>query len=75
MRTKIAWEEEYLDNYSWRVAVIGGWIVYTRIENPIGGHALTSCFISDRDHEWIIKKPCDQIKPSVVMEEFKSPTE
>jgi hypothetical protein len=72
MRTKIPWEVENLDEYSWRVAVIGGWIVYSAVESAIGGSAITSVFVKDQDHLWVIRKPENEIPPSMVMEEFKS---
>ena len=69
MRKTIPWEIEYLDDFSWRFAVIGGWIVYCGNDTSI-----TSTFVKDSDHEWKIKKPEDQIPPAVVYHEFGSPT-
>jgi len=73
MRKNIPWERESLDDYTWRVAVVGGWIVYQIIYAELGC-GLTSTFIADRDHEWKIKKPENEAPPAVVYEEFRGPT-
>lgn len=51
MRTKLDWQWEPIDRWTNRVKVYGGWIV--TIENT-KQNALTSQFILDRNHEWVI---------------------
>ena len=52
------WEPEVLDEHSWRLKVIGGWVVYTESVSNKGHVALTSVYVPDRDHEWqIISRP------------------
>lgn len=66
MRKKIEWEREPLDEYSWRVKVIGGWLVYTLVTSNKGGASIHSTFVADRDHEWIIvAKMVEKEKPPI----------
>ena len=51
------WNMEELDENSWRVKVIGGWIVYSQITSNKGHVGLTSTFVQDRDHEWQVLPP------------------
>jgi hypothetical protein len=37
-----------------RIKVIGGWLLNTLITGKKGDPAISSVFISDRDHEWIV---------------------
>jgi hypothetical protein len=76
MKTKVEWKGEMLDEFSSRHAVIGGWIVtQAATSGQLGmGVSLTSVFVADKDHEWTIYKPEEQNNPSVIMEEFGSPT-
>jgi len=56
MRMKLHWNCEKLDQFSWRVQVYGGWIVYSESRNT-KNVALTSTFVSDRNHEWLVLNP------------------
>lgn len=51
MRRKFYWESEKLNENSQRIKVIGGWIVI--VENK-KLNAITSTFVPDRDHDWVI---------------------
>jgi hypothetical protein len=63
MRKKIEFAWEVLDETTHRAKVIGGWIVRSQWGQPKTGLALTSVFISDRDHEWCLPKLIDEQKP------------
>lgn len=61
MRKKIEWSWEQLDAGTARIKVIGGWIVCSSISHK--GHlALSNVFVPDRDHEWTIVPPMQEVK-------------
>lgn len=53
MRKKIEWKREHLEDNTWRVMVIGGWIVYC-LEKGKNNISLASTYVPDRDHEWSV---------------------
>jgi hypothetical protein len=64
MRKKIEWEWEKLDDSTWRVKVIGGWlvlhvnqIIVTDAKKREIEQRESMVFISDRDHEWTVVAP------------------
>lgn len=57
MRYKLDWIPEVIDERSWRVKVLGGWIVGFIVTGSKGNPSITSQFIPDRNHQWIILKP------------------
>lgn len=54
MISRLVWQAEQLDNHTWRNKVFGGWIVYAEMYSDQGHVALTSTFIADPEHKWII---------------------
>lgn len=57
MRKKIEWKWEKLDETTYRVKVIGGWLIgfYPNVEKSNKNYSITNViFILDRDHEWEI---------------------
>ncbi len=72
MRTNIIWEKEPIDEWSWRVKVMGGWIVYTEHTSGKGHIALTSQFIKDTYHEWSIQQAKE--KEPVIEWPIEAPT-
>ena len=61
MRRKIEWKWEKLDEATYRIKVIGGWLVLhtnsiaiTDGKNKSTSQSESMQFISDKDHEWTI---------------------
>ena len=73
MLKHMAFEWEPLDGGTWRVKVIGGWIIrsVSTFEMTI---AESMVFIADRDHEWKITEPkADPIvEQSTLAQDFAS---
>ena len=60
MRKKFNWEWEKLDEHTCRAKVIGGWIVHVQAVTNKGSLGITSCFVADMNHEWIILPPVEK---------------
>jgi hypothetical protein len=57
---KIRWGWEQIDEMTSRVRVLGGWmVVYTM------NKVITSIFVSDPSHEWLIVKPMPAPEPVI----------
>ena len=75
MRKKMEWQWEKIDETNFRARVIGGWILRTLDFDA--KQKLLSCstvFILDRDHEWYITKPKEEVeavKPTVKATDFE----
>jgi len=71
MRKKIEWQWESLDEATWRVKVIGGWLVLHVKTFAIAGkdkmisQSESMQFVADRDHEWHIIPPVEAAAPAV----------
>lgn len=58
MVKKIEWKPEMLDENTYRVKVIGGWMLVTNLHSSKGGGVgICSLFISDQHYEWQILEP------------------
>ena len=69
MIKRTEWKMELLDDYNWRIQVIGGWIVYSQSNSNKGHVALTSVFVADPHHQWVIIKSkyvdLTRVKPAI----------
>ncbi len=67
---KIVWEWELIDLETYRVKVIGGWLVRSRTNKT---ESMT--FLSDRDHQWHPCKPPveEKLQASKLAADFESP--
>lgn len=71
---QIVWEWEFIDGYTRRTKVVGGWLVVAEVVSNKGGVALTSIFIPDQHWEW---HPCapfvdPQIRKAEIAKDFKA---
>lgn len=71
MRKKIGWNWEKIDEHTFRVRVMDGWLVRYDFEHGKGAVSSSMEFVRDSDHGWIITEPFD---PSKTYESVKKPT-
>lgn len=83
MQTKLEWRSETLSDFNdgksgvmiERMKVIGGWIVSFAAVNNKGGVSLSTQFVKDQDHQWVIVKPKpDEVKEkAAIAKDFEAP--
>ncbi len=66
---KVKWAWETLDEHTYRVKVIGGWMVVSESVSGKGNVSITGIFVADRDHEWLPVHPSSEKAQEAVKNE------